>query len=144
MSFWETKTLAQMTPTEWESVCDGCGKCCLVKLEDEDTGEIALTSVACKLLDLQTCRCTRYSERCNLVAECIDLKQHDFAEYKWLPATCAYRLLANGQPLPEWHPLLSGSGQSVQAAGISVSPYAIQESPLVDPEDHIIEWLTGN
>lgn len=133
-----------MTPSEWESVCDGCGKCCLVKLEDEDTGEIALTSVACKLLDLQTCRCTRYSERCNLVAECIDLKQHDFTEYKWLPATCAYRLLANGQPLPEWHPLLSGSGQSVLAAGISVSPYAIQESPLVDPEDHIIEWLTDN
>jgi uncharacterized protein len=90
MKFWETKTLAQMTTAEWESLCDNCGKCCLVKLEDEDTGEIAFTSVVCDLIDLDSCRCTRYSERCTLVPECIDLKQHDFAEYKWLPSTCVY------------------------------------------------------
>lgn len=142
MTFWETKTLREMTPDEWESVCDRCGKCCLVKLEDEDSGEIAMTSVACKLIDLKTCLCTNYSKRCSLVPDCIDLKQHDFAEYQWLPSTCAYRLLSNGQPLPDWHPFKSGSAQSVHQAKMSIRTYAIQESPQVDPEDHIIEWLS--
>lgn len=142
MKFWETKTLAQMTTAEWESLCDGCGKCCLVKLEDEDTGEIAFTSVVCDLIDLDSCRCTRYSERCTLVPECIDLKQHDFAEYKWLPSTCAYRLLTDGKPLPDWHPLNSGTVESVKDAGVSISSYAIKESQVDDPEDHIIEWLS--
>lgn len=141
MKFWETKTLAQMTTAEWESLCDNCGKCCLVKLEDEDTGEIAFTSVVCDLIDLESCRCTRYSERCTLVPECIDLKQHDFAEYKWLPSTCAYRLLTDGKPLPDWHPLNSGTVESVKDAGVSISSYAIKESQVEDPEDHIIEWL---
>ncbi|AEG01520.1 YcgN family cysteine cluster protein [Methylomonas methanica] len=140
MTFWEIKTLQEMTPEEWESVCDRCGKCCLVKLEDEDTGEIAMTSVACKLIDLKTCLCTNYSQRCSLVPECIDLKQHDFSEYQWLPDTCAYRLLSNGQPLPDWHPLKSGSAQSVHQSGMSIRSYAIHESPQVDPEDHIMEW----
>ena len=139
--FWETKSLAEMTTEEWESLCDGCGKCCLIKLEDEDTGEIAFTSVVCDLIDLDTCRCTRYSERCALVPECIDLKQHDFAEYKWLPATCAYRLLTDGKPLPDWHPLVSGTHESVKDAGVSVSSYAIKEAQVDDPEDHVIEWL---
>ena len=142
MRFWETKTLAQMTTAEWESLCDNCGKCCLVKLEDEDTGEIAFTSVVCDLIDLDSCRCTRYSERCTLVPECIDLKQHDFAEYKWLPATCAYRLLTDGKPLPDWHPLNSGTVETVKDAGVSISSYAIKESQVDDPEDHIIEWLS--
>jgi uncharacterized protein len=142
MKFWETKTLAQMTTAEWESLCDNCGKCCLVKLEDEDTGEIAFTSVVCDLIDLDSCRCTRYSERCTLVPECIDLKQHDFAEYKWLPSTCAYRLLTDGKPLPDWHPLNSGTVESVKDAGVSISSYAIKESQVDDPEDHIIEWLS--
>lgn len=141
MAFWETKTLQEMTPEEWESVCDRCGKCCLVKLEDEDTGEIAMTGVACKLIDLKTCLCTNYNNRCAVVPDCIDLKQHDFAEFRWLPSTCAYRLLSDGQPLPDWHPLKSGSAQSVHQAGMSIRAYAIQESPQVDPEDHIIEWL---
>ncbi len=141
MTFWETKTLAQMSTDEWESLCDNCGKCCLHKLEDEDTGELAFTSVACDLIDLETCRCTRYSERCNLVPECLDLKQHDFAEYNWLPATCAYRLLTDGKPLPNWHPLISGSSESVKTAGVSISSYAIKESQVTDLEDHIIEWL---
>lgn len=141
MKFWETKSLAEMTTEEWESLCDGCGKCCLIKLEDEDSGEIAFTSVVCDLIDLNSCRCTHYSERCSLVPECIDLKQHDFAEYKWLPATCAYRLLTDGKPLPDWHPLHSGSADSVKDAGVSISSYAIKESQVDDPEDHIIEWV---
>ncbi|OAI02674.1 hypothetical protein A1353_15625 [Methylomonas methanica] len=141
MKFWETKTLAQMSTEEWESLCDNCGKCCLNKLEDEDTGEIAFTSVACDLIDLESCRCTRYSERCTLVPECIDLKQHDFAEYNWLPSTCAYRLLTDGEPLPSWHPLITGTSESVKKAGVSISSYAIKESQVTDLEDHIIEWL---
>ena len=139
--FWETKTLAEMTTAQWESLCDSCGKCCLIKLEDEDSGEIAFTSVVCDLIDLDTCRCTRYADRCTLVPDCIDLKQHDFAEYKWLPSTCAYRLLIDGKPLPDWHPLVSGTHESVKDAGASVCSYAIKESQVDELEDHIIEWL---
>lgn len=141
MRFWETKTLAEMTTEQWESLCDGCGQCCLHKLEDEDTGELAFTSVCCDLIDLDTCRCTRYSERCSLVPECLDLKQHDFAEYNWLPVTCAYRLLTDGKPLPEWHPLITGNPESVKQAGASISSYATKESQVDDLEDYIIEWL---
>ncbi len=141
MKFWETKTLAEMTTEEWESLCDHCGKCCLHKLEDEDTGEIAFTSVCCDLVDLDSCRCTRYSERCTLVPDCIDLKKHAFAEYKWMPATCAYRLLTDGKPLPDWHPLVSGNPESVKDAGVTITSYAIKESQVDDLEDHIIEWL---
>lgn len=141
MRFWKTKKLAEMTTEEWESLCDHCGKCCLHKLEDEDTGQIAFTSVVCNLIDLDTCYCTRYRERTRLVPECIDLKQHDFAEYKWLPATCAYRLLSDGKELPAWHPLVSGNAESVKDAGVSISSYAMKESDIDDLEDHIIEWL---
>lgn len=141
MSFWKIKKLAEMTTEEWESLCDNCGKCCLHKLEDEDTGKIVFTSVACKLINLNSCRCTRYNERIRLVAECLDLKQYDFAQYNWLPATCAYRLLNNGKELPAWHPLLSGSTASVKKAGVSISSYAIKESAAMNLEDHIIEWL---
>jgi uncharacterized cysteine cluster protein YcgN (CxxCxxCC family) len=140
MRFWETKTLAEMTTEQWESLCDNCGQCCLHKLEDEDTGELAFTSVCCDLIDLNTCRCTRYTERCTLVPECLDLKQHDFAEYNWLPATCAYRLLTDGKPLPEWHPLITGNPESVKQAGASISSYATKESQVDDLEDYIIEW----
>ncbi len=114
MNFWESKKLSEMTTTEWESICDGCGKCCLNKLEDEDSGEIFFTSVVCDLIDLESCQCTRYSERTTLVPECLDLKQHDFAEYNWLPTTCAYRLLIDGKPLPSWHPLVSKNKDSVK------------------------------
>ena len=141
MRFWENKSLTEMSETEWESLCDHCGKCCLVKLEDEDSGEIAVTKVVCKLIDLKTSLCKGYSKRCELVPDCINLKQHDFAEYKWLPATCAYRLLAYKKSLPSWHPLLTGTFQSVQDAGESVIGYAVKESELVDPEDHNIAWL---
>jgi uncharacterized cysteine cluster protein YcgN (CxxCxxCC family) len=142
MAFWERKRLNEMTDAEWESLCDRCGKCCLVKLEDEDSGEIAITKVACKLIDLNSRLCSDYSRRCQRIADCIDLKQHDFAEFKWLPATCAYRLLANGRPLPAWHPLLTGTFQSVMDAGEAISGFAVLESKAVDPEDHIIEWLS--
>lgn len=141
MNFWETKKLSEMTTEEWESICDGCGKCCLNKLEDEDSGEIFFTSVVCDLIDLESCRCTRYSERTTLVPECLDLKQHDFAEYNWLPATCSYRLLIDGKQLPSWHPLISGNQQSIKEAGVSISSYAMKESEIDDLEDHIIEWL---
>jgi uncharacterized cysteine cluster protein YcgN (CxxCxxCC family) len=141
MSFWKIKKLAEMTSEEWESLCDNCGKCCLHKLEDEDSGKIAFTNVACKLINLNTCRCTRYNERSRIVAQCLDLKHYDFARYNWLPSTCAYRLLNEGKELPAWHPLLSGSTASVKRAGVSISSYAIRESDAGKLEDHIIEWL---
>lgn len=143
MDFWETKQLAEMTTEEWESLCDGCGKCCLLKLEDEDTGKIFFTSVVCDLIDLKTCRCTRYAQRCQLVPECIDLKQHDFKEYTWLPATCAYRILADGGELARWHPLISGNRNTVKNAGVSISSFAMKKSMLgdVDLTDYIIKWL---
>jgi uncharacterized cysteine cluster protein YcgN (CxxCxxCC family) len=141
MSFWKTKKLAEMTAEEWESLCDNCGKCCLHKLEDEDTGKIAFTSVACRLINLNTCRCTRYNERTKLVAECLDIRKLDVEKYNWLPSTCAYRLLNESKELPAWHPLLTGSPASVKRAGVSISSYAIKESMAMDLEDHIIEWL---
>ena len=140
MSFWKTKKLSEMTIKEWESLCDGCGKCCLNKLEDEDTGDLYWTRVACDLIDLNSCRCSRYSERTRLVPECLDLKQHDFSDFNWLPATCAYRLLTDSQDLPGWHPLISGNADSVKDAGASISSYAMKESEVEDLEDHIIEW----
>lgn len=140
MKFWETKTLPEMTPEEWESLCDNCGKCCLHKLEDEDTGEIYFTSVVCNLIDLETCRCTHYADRCTRVPDCIDLKQHDFAAYTWLPKTCAYRLLSDGKPLEAWHPLISGDTESVMEAGVSIRSYAMKEQEVEDIEAHIIEW----
>ncbi len=141
MKFWETKSLTEMSTEEWESLCDSCGKCCLHKLEDQDTGEVYYTSVVCDLIDQDSCRCTQYQSRCTLVPECLDLKQHDFSEYTWLPATCAYRLLSEGQPLPDWHPLVSGTPDTVHEAGVSIRSYAMKESDVDDPEDHIIEWL---
>ena len=141
MSFWETKKLAEMTAEEWESLCDNCGKCCLHKLEDEDTGKIAFTSVACRLINLNTCRCTRYNERTKLVVECLDIRKLDVENFNWLPATCAYRLLNEGKKLPAWHPLITGSPASVKRAGVSISSYAVKESMAMDLEDHIIEWL---
>lgn len=143
MAFWETKTLDEMTTDEWESLCDGCGKCCLIKLEDDQTGAIFFTRVVCDLIDLKTCRCTRYTDRCRLVPACIDLKQHDFKDYPWLPATCAYRVLADGGKLARWHPLVSGKRSTVQQAGVSISSFAMKQADLgkVDLTDYIIHWL---
>jgi uncharacterized cysteine cluster protein YcgN (CxxCxxCC family) len=144
MNFWKSKTLSEMTNQEWESLCDGCAKCCLHKLEDEDTGDIYFTSIACRLLDLTSCRCTQYAERSQIIAGCVDLRQLEAEQYDWLPLSCAYRLLHEGQDLPEWHPLLTKNANSVEEAGISIRDYArieTKDDNLDDLEDYILEWL---
>jgi uncharacterized cysteine cluster protein YcgN (CxxCxxCC family) len=118
--FWKAKALAEMTTQEWESLCDGCGKCCLVGLEDEDTGEIYLTDVSCKLLDGTTCRCTDYENRKAKVPDCVKLTPENVPELSWLPRTCAYRLVNEGRELFPWHPLLTGDPESVHKANVSV------------------------
>jgi hypothetical protein len=144
MNFWKTKTLPEMTTEEWESLCDGCAKCCLHKLEDEDTGNIYFTSVACQLIDLTTCRCTRYTERTKIIPDCVDIRKLPVEQYYWLPVTCAYRLIHEGKDLPEWHPLLSNKASSVEEAGISIRAYArveTAEDDVNDLEDFILDWL---
>jgi hypothetical protein len=118
--FWKRKTLAEMTPREWESLCDGCGKCCLSKLEDEDTGEIHWTTVGCRLFDAKRCRCRDYANRLRKVADCVQLTPLNVSALSWLPSTCAYRLVAEGKDLQWWHPLVSGNRKTVHEAGISV------------------------
>ncbi len=138
--FWKGKTLTEMTREEWESLCDGCARCCLAKLEDEDTGEIAYTNVACRLLDHETCRCTKYSKRSLFVPDCITLTPDNVSRLHWMPSTCAYRLLAEGKDLPVWHPLVSGDPDSVHYAGISVRGRAVSERRAIDLEDYIVTW----
>ncbi|MGE4325041.1 MAG: YcgN family cysteine cluster protein [Pseudodonghicola sp.] len=140
--FWERKPLRQMTDREWEALCDGCGKCCLNKLEDEDTGEVALTCVACRLLDDETCLCAQYEIRHQFVPECIVLRPENIDTHAyWMPQTCAYRLLWEGLPLYDWHPLISGDPESVHRAGVSVRHRTVPEFevPEEDWEDYIIE-----
>ena len=108
MKFWETKTLRQMSSEEWESLCDGCARCCLHKLEDEESEEVFYTDVACQYLEQDACRCTEYQDRNRLVPNCVWLTPDDVDTFHWLPTTCAYRLIAEGQALPSWHPLVSG------------------------------------
>ncbi len=139
--FWQRKSLREMTAAEWESLCDGCGQCCLHKLEDIDTGEIALTDVVCRLLDQQSCTCSRYEERRRLVPDCLVLDPDLVEKLEWMPETCAYRLLSEGKDLPEWHPLVSGEAESVHRAGISVRGRCINEREAGDLEDHITRWL---
>ena len=143
LPFWERKTLAEMTTEEWESLCDGCAKCCLHKFEDEDTGEIYTTNVACKLLDTFKCRCTDYPHRHARVPDCIQLTAQNAAQLKWMPSTCAYRLLAEGKPLFAWHPLISKDPQSVHTAGISLRGKVISERDIdVDKlEDYVVDWF---
>jgi hypothetical protein len=136
MSFWKTKSLAEMSEEEWESLCDGCGRCCLVKLEDEDTGEIHFTDVACKLFDGGPCRCLDYANRTRNVPDCVQLTPQIIGELSWLPATCAYRLLDEGRDLAWWHPLVSGDPSTVEKAGISMRGRTVSEND-VHPMDLI-------
>lgn len=140
--FWETKTLTEMSDTEWESLCDGCGRCCLHKLEDEDSGKVFFTSVSCRLLDTYQCRCKQYPQRLQYVPDCIVLKPDQLAGSSALPASCAYRLLAEGRGLPNWHPLLSGDVESVHQAGMSVRERVISEIEVDEEnlEDYLLDW----
>jgi hypothetical protein len=140
--FWETVPLTQMTAAEWEALCDGCGKCCLNKIEYEDTGELAFTRVACRLLDGEACRCTRYATRHRYVPECVRLSPETLPRIAyWMPQTCAYRRLFEGNPLEDWHPLLSGDPESVHRAGMSVRGWTVSEVTVTEEEweNYILE-----
>ena len=126
--FWKRKSLSEMTAAEWESLCDGCGLCCMLKVQDEDTGDVFYTDVACRLFDIETCRCTDYANRAKQVADCLVLTPDEKDAYEWLPDSCAYRRLANGQELPGWHPLITGRPESVHEAGISMQGKAVSEN----------------
>jgi len=140
--FWEKVALKNLTAKEWEALCDGCGKCCLNKLEDEESGEVVFTRVACRLLDDQTCRCGQYDIRKQFVPECVVLTPKTLPDVAYfMPATCAYRLLHEGKPLYDWHPLISGTPESVHEAGQSVRGWTVPEFEISeeDWEDYVIE-----
>ena len=143
LPFWQTKSLEEMTHEEWESLCDGCGRCCMNKLECWDTGAIFWTNVACTLLDGTTCRCKNYERRLEIVPDCVLLTPETVKELKWLPPTCAYRLVRDGEDLFWWHPLISGDPNTVHEAGISVKDRTVSEDGMEpeDYEDHIVHWV---
>ena len=140
--FWKRKTLAEMSRKEWESLCDGCAKCCLVKLEDEDTEEIEFTNVACRLLDCTSCQCSDYKNRQKHVPDCVKLTPELIDDLLWMPPSCAYRLLSEGKDLPDWHPLVSGETESVVRAGMSVRDRVVSENDIDmdDICDYIVPW----
>lgn len=133
--FWQHKRLEEMTVAEWESLCDGCGLCCLIRFEDEDSGEIIPTRVHCRLFDTDACRCSDYAERKKAVPDCIKLTPWNIEALEWMPKSCAYRRLHEGRGLAEWHPLVSGDPESVHRAGVSIRGQTVSEAALDDPED---------
>lgn len=141
-NFWETKTLSQMSPQEWESLCDGCGKCCLNKIIDDETEELYFTNVACHLLHTKSCQCRKYKQRFKLVKDCVKVSLDDIEQFHWLPASCAYRLLVEGKPLPEWHPLLTGSQSAMHQGGFSIRGKVVSETEINPDnlEDYIVTW----
>lgn len=139
--FWETIPLEKMSRSEWESLCDGCGKCCIHKLEDEDTGELHPTNIACRLLDRRSGQCSDYKHRHAYVPECVRLTPTKLRQIDWLPTTCAYRLIDEGKPLPEWHHLVSGDRDAVHRAGQSVRGWTVSESEAGDFENHIVDRI---
>jgi uncharacterized cysteine cluster protein YcgN (CxxCxxCC family) len=141
--FWRTTSLEAMSAEQWESLCDGCGRCCLVKLEDEDTGAILATDIGCRLFDAGTCRCKDYVNRSTKVPDCVTLTPDDVRTLPWLPPTCAYRLVAEGRDLPWWHPLVSGDPETVVEAGVAVRNrvFASEDDvPDEDVPDRIVNW----
>ena len=140
--FWKTIPLDQLDKNQWESLCDGCGKCCVLKLEDADTGVIHFTDVSCKLLDCQTARCTKYAERESFVPDCVSLTPDNLRMLRWMPKSCAYRLISENKDLPDWHPLITGNLDSTRQAGHSVATRVATEAS-VDEDDlpnHITNW----
>ncbi len=137
--FWETTPIEQLDRAQWEALCDGCGKCCIHKLEDEETGELLATNVACRLLDRSTAQCSDYRHRHAYVAECVRLNRENVREIDWLPQTCAYRLRAAGEALPAWHYLVSGDRDAVHRAGQSVRGWTISEDDAGDLEYHLVD-----
>ena len=135
--FWETKSLKEMTPREWESLCDGCGLCCLIRFEDEDTGEIIPTRVHCRLFDSESCACSNYADRKRHVPDCIKLTPQNVATLQWMPLSCAYRRVNEGRGLADWHPLISGDPESVHRAGVSIRGETVSEETLEDADDAI-------
>ena len=142
-NFWTKKTLDELTETEWESLCDHCGKCCLIKLQDEQTGKVAYTSVVCKCYNLGNSSCNDYSEREEIVTDCISLNSKNIKTFDWLPSSCAYKLVANGEPLPDWHHLVSGNKNLVHELGISIKDKVISESSVnvLDIPMTIVKWV---
>lgn len=142
-AFWQEKGLEQMSQTEWESLCDGCGKCCLVKFQDEDSGEMLYTNVACRYLG-DDCRCSVYSQRFRHQADCVNLTPESVQrDFQWLPGSCAYRLVAEGKPLPAWHPLLAGSHLQMHAGDHSVRHKVFSEDDVHEDDLHecIVHWV---
>ena len=143
LPFWQEKSLDEMSPEEWESLCDGCGRCCLVKLEDADDGTLYHTDVACRLFDANSCRCKDYAGRAKEVPDCVTLTPHQVRTLRWLPPTCAYRLISEGENLSWWHPLVSGTFETVLEAGVSVKDrvYATEEKVTVSKmQQRIRAW----
>lgn len=144
MTYWKAKTLEELTDEEWEGLCDGCGRCCLQKLECEDSGDIFYTNLTCKQLDTESCRCKDYTNRTKIVSACMSLRQLNDEDWYFMPTTCAYRLIKEGKALKDWHPLIFGSDEKMIAEGISIKgQLTISEADVAeeDFEEHVIQWV---